>query len=302
MYEQFFGLARKPFELVPNPDFLFLGSAHKRALTFLNYGVKERAGFIMLTGEVGSGKTTLIRDFINRLDRQVTVARVFNTKVNFEQLMTMINDDFGLGATGQDKVALLKELYRFLADEHGKGHSPVLIIDEAQNLSPTVLEEVRMLSNLETNDAKLLQILLVGQPELAAMLSLDELRQLRQRVSVVCRLTPLSRQECEAYIYHRLAVAGNREAVYLPPETLDCIYAYSSGIPRLVNILCGFLLITAFGEETHSISPEMTVDVIHDLQANWRDICGNDAGGAKQNVLASLGAAASEDDGMSKSA
>src|SRR5512139_358747 len=150
MYEHFFGLNKKPFELAPNPDFFFPGAAHKRALTYLDYAVKEKMGFIILIGEVGSGKTTLIRDFVSRLDQRVTVAKVFNTKVNFEQLVAMINDDFGLDGTGKDKVTLLKDLYHFLIAEHGKGRSPVLIIDEAQNLAPAVLEEVRMLSNLET--------------------------------------------------------------------------------------------------------------------------------------------------------
>jgi general secretion pathway protein A len=294
MYEQFFGLNKKPFELAPNPDFLFAGAAYKRALTYLNYAVKEKTGFVMLTGEVGSGKTTLIREFISRLDRQVPIAKVFNTKVNFEQLIAMINDDFGLDGTGRDKVALLKDLYHFLIEEHRKGRTPVLIIDEAQNLTPTVLEEVRMLSNLETSDAKLLQIVLVGQPELAAVLSLDELRQLRQRISVVCRLSPLTRGECEEYIYHRLAVAGNREAVWLPSEVLDSIYAYSNGIPRLVNSLCNFILLTAFAEETHTISREMVTDIITELQAEWRD-CGKDECTAgKRAFMQALGSAAAD--------
>ncbi len=296
MYEHFFGLNKKPFELAPNPDFFFPGAAHKRALTYLNYAVKEKTGFIMLIGEVGSGKTTLIRDFVSRLDQRVTVAKVFNTKVNFEQLVAMINDDFGLDGTGKDKVTLLKDLYHFLIAEHGKGRSPVLIIDEAQNLSSTVLEEVRMLSNLETDDAKLLQIVLVGQPELAAVLSLDELRQLRQRVSIACRLSPLTREECEEYIYHRLAVAGNREAVQLPPEALDSIYAYSNGIPRLVNILCNFLLLTAFAEETRTISREMVADIIAELQTEWS--AGNkDGSAAGKRVLLQEPGGATADDG-----
>jgi thymidine kinase len=219
---------------------------------------------------------------------------VFNTKVNFEQLIAMINDDFGLDGTGRDKVTLLKDLYHFLIEEHRKGLTPVLIIDEAQNLTPTVLEEVRMLSNLETSDAKLLQIVLVGQPELAAVLSLDELRQLRQRISVVCRLSPLTRRECEEYIYHRLAVAGNREAVWLPSEVLDSIYAYSDGIPRLVNSLCNFILLSAFAEETHTISREMVADIINELQTEWRD-CGKDeCAAAKRASREARGSAAAD--------
>ena len=294
MYEHFFGLNKKPFELSPNPDFLFPGAAYKRALTYLNYAVKEKTGFVMLTGEVGSGKTTLIRDFISRLGLRVIVAKVFNTKVNFEQLIALINDDFGLSSTGKDKVSLLKDLYHFLIGEHGKGRSPVLIIDEAQNLAPTVLEEVRMLSNLETSDAKLLQIVLVGQPELATVLSLDELRQLRQRISVVCRLSPLTRRECEEYIYHRLTVAGNREAVQLPPEALDSIYAYSNGIPRLVNILCNFLLLTAFAEGIRTISREMVADIITELQTEWRTCAKDESAAGKRALLEARGAPAAD--------
>ncbi len=288
IYERFFGLNRKPFELVPNPDFLYLGGAHKKALTYLNYALQEKAGFIMLTGEVGSGKTTLIKDFISRLDRQTPVAKVFNTKVNFEQLIAMINDDFGLGGEGQDKVVLLRNLNEFLLDEHGRGHTPILVMDEAQNFSPSVLEEVRMLSNLETRDAKLLQILLVGQPELASMLSLPELRQLRQRISIVCHLYPLTKWECEDYIGHRLAVAGNRKAVTFSPEALDNIYAYSGGIPRLVNILCNFLLLTAFAEETRTISGEMVNDVTDELRGDARDVRIDDSAAGKRVFLHAL--------------
>lgn len=297
MYEQFFGLSKKPFELVPNPDFLYLGGTHKKALTYLNYAVSEKTGFVMLTGEVGSGKTTLIRNFINRLDHQVTLAKVFNTKVSFEQLIAMINDDFGLNATGKDKVTLLKELYHFLVEEHAKGHSPILIIDEAQNFSPAVLEEVRMLSNLETGDAKLLQIILVGQPELAAMLSLAELRQLRQRISVVCHVYPLTRQECEEYIFHRLSIAGNRQAVEFSSEALDGIYKYSNGIPRLVNIVCNFLLLTAFTEETRTVNQDMVSDIVKELQVEVRTENSNDSSAGKRALLNALASPSPGGDG-----
>ena len=297
MYEQFFGLSKKPFELVPNPDFLYLGGTHKKALTYLNYAVSEKTGFVMLTGEVGSGKTTLIRNFINRLDHQVTLAKVFNTKVSFEQLIAMINDDFGLDGTGKDKVTLLKELYHFLVEEHAKGHSPILIIDEAQNFSPAVLEEVRMLSNLETGDAKLLQIILVGQPELAAMLSLAELRQLRQRISIVCHVYPLTRQECEEYIFHRLSVAGNRQAVQFSPEALDGIYNYSNGIPRLVNIVCNFLLLTAFTEDTRTVNQEMVSDIVKELQTEVRIENSDSSSAGKRALLNALGSPSTGGDG-----
>ncbi len=283
MYEHFFGLNKKPFELAPNPDFLFPGTAHRKALTYLSYAMNEKTGFVLLTGEVGSGKTTLIRDFINRLDQRVTVARIFSTKVNFDQLLSMINDDFGLDNSGKDKVSLLKDLYQFLIEEHSKGRSSILIIDEAQNLAPDVLEEVRMLSNLETSDAKLLHIILVGQPELATVLSLNELRQLRQRIGVVCRLSPLTRRECEEYIYHRLEVAGNRQAIRFLPDALDGIHAYSNGIPRVVNTLCNYLLLTAFAEETRTINREMVADIVSELQAAWGD-CGKNESSAEKKA------------------
>jgi general secretion pathway protein A len=297
MYEHFFELKRKPFELVPNPDFLFLGATHKKAMTYLNFVVQERSGFMLLTGEVGAGKTTLLRDFVNRLDNRTTLAKVFNTNVNFEQLLAMINDDFGLLTAGKDKVTLLKELNRFLMEEYGKGRSPILIIDEAQNLTSRVLEEVRLLSNLETQDAKLLQIILVGQPELAQTLSLAELRQLRQRVSMVCHLYPLTRQECEEYIQHRLTVAGNAQAVQFSPEAMDSIYSFSNGIPRLVNIICNLLLLTAFAEKTRAINEEMVADIIKDIQGETSDSSGNNMIEGKRALLNALESSPAEGEG-----
>ena len=290
MYEHFFGLKRKPFELVPNPDFLYMGVAHQKALTYLNYAVQEKMGFLLLTGEVGSGKTTLIRDFVNKLEQRATLAKVFNTKVNFEQLIAMINDDFGLDPAGKDKVTLLKDLYRFLVDEHGKGRTPLLIIDEAQNLTAEVLEEVRMLSNLETPETKLLQIILAGQPELAATLSLPELRQLRQRISIVCQLAPLTRQESEAYVFHRLAIAGNRDAVQITTDAMDGIYSYSNGIPRLLNIISNFLLLTAFTEGTKAIDQQMVNDIVIELQAEIGGGTSIEPSAGKKALLQALGA------------
>jgi general secretion pathway protein A len=265
MYEKYFNLKIKPFELVPNPAFLYMSRTHKRAIHYLDYGIKARAGFILLTGEVGSGKTTLITDMIKRVDKTVTLAKVFNTKVNSEQLLTMINDDFGLDVKGKDKVSLLKELNDFVVEQHAKGNNPVLIIDEAQNLRPNLLEEIRMLSNLETDRSKLLQIVLVGQPELREILSRPELRQLRQRISINCSINPLTREETQEYILHRLEVAGNRYAVAFSAESIDVIYKHCRGIPRLTNILCDFLLLTAFNEERKEVDAEMVNDIVKDL-------------------------------------
>jgi putative secretion ATPase (PEP-CTERM system associated) len=265
MYEEFFHLKAKPFELVPNPTFLYMSNTHKKAMHYLYYGIKEKAGFILLTGEVGSGKTTLISDLIKRVDPSVTLARVFNTKVNSDQLLAMINDDFGLDVKDKDKILLLKDLNDFLIDQHIKGHNTVLIIDEAQNLKPDLLEDIRMLSNLETDTAKLLQIILVGQPELRDILSKPEMRQLRQRISISCRILPLNRIETEEYIFHRLEIAGNREAVVFTDGCMDIIYGQCKGIPRLVNIICDFILVTAFIEELTTIDTAMLQDIVADL-------------------------------------
>lgn len=265
MYESFFKLRSKPFDLLPDPRFIYLSKSHKKALTYLDYGIRERSGFILLTGEVGSGKTTLIRDLLDKRYEHVVLSKIFNTRVTSDQLLAMINDDFGLPVQGKDKVTLIRDLNGFLIEQYAAGNFPILIIDEAQNLSPELLEEVRMISNLEASDSKLLQIILVGQPELRTILSAPELRQLRQRININCHLQALSREETEFYITHRLDVAGNASAVHFEPESLDAIFRYSRGIPRLINIICDFLLFLAFAEETTSLTVEMVNDVIGDL-------------------------------------
>lgn len=265
MYEAYFNFTRKPFELVPNPDFLYLGKSHRRAATYMDYGISERAGFILLTGEIGSGKTTIIRDLIRKRGNSVILAKIFNTRVDSVQLLAMINDDFGLPVQGKDKISLLRDLNEFLIERYARGEEPVLIIDEAQNLSSDILEEIRMLSNLETDSAKLLQIILVGQPELKSILSVPEMTQLRQRISITCHLQPLNRQETEEYILHRLETAGNRNAVSFTVEAFDIIFRYSRGIPRLINIICDFLLLSAFAEETTNLDGAMARDIVGDL-------------------------------------
>lgn len=265
MYEDFFNLRIKPFDLLPDPRFIYLSRSHKKALTYLDYGIRERSGFILLTGEVGSGKTTLIRDLLDKCYDHVILSKIFNTRVTSEQLLAMINDDFGLAVQGKDKVTLIRDLNEFLIAQYAKGKQPILIIDEAQNLSPDLLEEVRMLSNLEASNSKLLQIILVGQPELRTILAVPELRQLRQRININCHLQALTREEVELYIIRRLEVAGNPSAVQFSLEALDAIFRFSRGIPRLVNIICDFLMLSAFADETKMITVEMVHDVVGDL-------------------------------------
>jgi len=213
MYTEFFKLSAKPFELLPNPKFLYLSKGHRKALSYLQYGIQERAGFTLLTGEVGSGKTTLVRDIINKISADVTLSMIFNTRVDGYQLIAMINDDFGLKTEGKDKVQLITELNDFLLEECSSNRQPIIIIDEAQNLSTEALEEIRLLSNLENDNFKMMQIILVGQPELKQIIAQPSLRQLRQRISISCHLNPLNRKESEEYIYHRLGTVGSRDCV-----------------------------------------------------------------------------------------
>lgn len=264
MYTAFFGLREKPFDLLPNPDFLYPSRAHKRALTYLTHGIKERAGFILLTGEVGSGKTTLIRNMIRSQLRDSVLAKVFNTRVDSLQLLMQINGDFGLDTDGRDKATLLRELNDFLIEQYAQRRQAVLIIDEAQNLSAEILEEVRMLSNLETDRDKLLQIILVGQPELRDLLARPGLLQLRQRIQINCHLQPLSAPEVREYILFRLEKAGNKTALVFDDDAVEAVATYSRGIPRLVNILCDYIMIDAFSSQTRNIGGS----VIHELAAD----------------------------------
>ena len=265
MYTKFFDLSAKPFDLLPNPQFLYLSKGHRKALSYLQYGVQERVGFSLLTGEVGSGKTTLLRDIINKISGEMALAMVFNTKVDGCQLIALINDDFGLKTDGKDKVQLLTELNDYLLAEHAAGRQSMIIIDEAQNLTEDALEEIRLLSNLEADSFKLVQIILVGQPELKQIIARPSLRQLRQRISISCHLNPLNHEEIEEYILHRLGTVGKRDCVSFAEGVFDEIFRFSGGIPRLINLLCDYLLLTAFVEETRTIDMDMVHDAVNEL-------------------------------------
>lgn len=265
MYQSFFSFNTKPFDLLPNPYFLYLSKSHKKAMTYLDYSVRNKSGFVLISGEIGSGKTTLIRDLFKKNQQHIVFSKISNTTVNFEQLLAMINEDFGLPVASSNKLDLLRELNDFLIAKYAEGKQTILIIDEAQNLTPEILEELRLLSNLETDNAKLLHIIISGQPELRQMLNLPKLKQLRQRISCFCHVMPLDKDEIEPYILHRMERAGNRNAVSFSPASVELIWYYSHGIPRLINIICDFLLLLAFADGVNVITPELVKSVVADL-------------------------------------
>jgi len=275
MYKSFFKLKAKPFQITPDPEFLFISKVHKKALTYLNYGItSDSGGFIIVTGEVGTGKTTLIRSLMKGLKKDIIFSHINNTRLTSGELISMINKDFGLDIKNKDKAQLLSDLTEFLIEQYGKGRKAILIIDEAQNLAPDLLEEIRLISNLETDKAKLLQIILVGQPELRKVIAQPNLRALRQRTNISCHIYPLLRNETEEYLFHRLEIAGNREAVSFQEGTIDLIHNFARGIPRLINIVCDFLLLSAFVDNTREISLDMAKEVINDLEKEnryWHD-------------------------------
>ena len=254
MYREFFGLREKPFNVTSDPDFLFLSRIHKEAFSHLLYGIKERKGFLEITGEVGAGKTTLCRALLKQLDANTKSAFIFNSTLPELQLLQAIVEDFGLAVERKNKGAILRQFNNFLLQEVSKGNNVILIIDEAQNLKMSTLEEIRMLSNLETDKEKLFQIILVGQPELKNKLNSPSLRQLRQRIGVRFHITPLERPDIGAYIYHRLCVAGSNGAISFAEDAIDLIYQYSGGVPRVINVVCDKALLSAYVMETKSIT------------------------------------------------
>jgi len=250
MYLDFFGFREEPFNITPNTRFLFLSDRHKEALGSLRYGIEQRKGFIALTGEIGCGKTTVCRALLGSLDRARTrIALVLNPELSDVELLQTINAEYGLPAKSSSKRELLDALNSFLLAEYGADRNVVLVIDEAQRLLPAALEQVRLLSNLETETAKLLQIALVGQPELAELLRLPQLEQLNQRITVRCHISPLSDAEVTAYVRHRLEIAGPRRPVEFDNTALALLAKKSGGVPRRINVLCDRALLVAFTKD-----------------------------------------------------
>jgi putative secretion ATPase (PEP-CTERM system associated) len=261
MYEEFYKLIENPFQIVPNPAYLYMSDKHKNALTYLEYGLTESVGFVLLTGEIGSGKTTLIRYLLNQIKSDMQVAVVFNTNVNSEQLLALILQEFKLEAQPGNKAKNLETLNQFLLEKYSSRKRALLIIDEAQNLSNEALEEVRMLSNVQSDEQTLLQILLVGQPDLRARLKAPSLVQFSQRIAVRYHLRALTREETENYILFRLQKAGSKSGIFTP-RAVDRIYQASAGIPRTINLLCDSALIYGFAEELMTIDAPVIETVI----------------------------------------
>ena len=267
MYCDFFGFSEKPFTITPNPRFVFLSSIHREAFARLLYGVDSHAGFIALTGEVGTGKTTMLRTLLTQLDpEKYTSALIFNPCMSAEQLLAGICREFGLKAGEHTRFGYLDALNSFLIEQNSAGRTVVLVIDEAQNLEPDVLEQVRMISNLETERDKLIQIILAGQPELNDILRRHDLRQLNQRITVRCRLTPMKLDDTTHYINHRLKISGSRIPELFSRAAVRRIYRFSHGIPRLINVACEQALVLAWTREIRSVSSSMAAEIIEELQ------------------------------------
>ena len=265
MYESFLGLQELPFNLTPDPRFVYFSRHHMEALSNMIYGIESRRGFIQVTGEIGAGKTTLCRTLLKKLDGKIHSSLVFNPKLSEFELIQAIVDDFEIKPKGKKRKDYYDALNHFLLEETEKGFNAVVIIDEAQLLSPRALEQVRLLSNLETSTHKLIQIILVGQPEMRELLKRPDLTQLRQRITIRCHLPELSREETANYLAHRLTVAGSVRN-FFSPEASDLIYQISSGIPRLINVLADRAMMAAFTQNSQDVTPALVEYAQADLE------------------------------------
>ena len=265
MYHEHYGLVRSPFEMTPDPAFLYLGDVHREGLATLVYGVRARKGFVLLTGEVGTGKTTLLHALLAQLERDTLSAFIFNPRLEPLDFFRVLFDEYGIEKECHTKAEYILALNHFLIERLEQDLSTLLIIDEAQNLSPEMLEEVRLLSNLETPRSKLIQIMLVGQPELSAMLARPELRQLRQRISLRHELRPFRAEETVAYVEERLRLAGYTGKGIFKKNALRAVQEVSGGIPRLVNTLCDGALLLGFARDLQAIGADVVKEVARDL-------------------------------------
>jgi general secretion pathway protein A len=266
MYERFYQLRERPFALSPDPEYLYPSRVHQEALDYLRYGLESQAGFIVITGEIGSGKTTLLQALVRNLDNQTTVGRIVNTMLDARELLESIMIDFGLDPSGRSKPLLVRDLSQYLVDQRIAGRLVLLVIDEAQNLGLGALEELRMLSNLETEKSKLLQIVLVGQPNLREKLAAPELEQLRQRITVSYHLRPLDAEETFNYINHRLRHAALGAPMVFPRAATDLIHARSGGVPRVINVICDAALVFGYAEERRDFDARVILEVLDELE------------------------------------
>ena len=266
MYERFYQLRERPFALSPDPEYLYPSRVHREALDYLRYGLESHAGFVVITGEIGSGKTTLLQTLLRGLDSQTTVGRIVNTLLEPRELIETIMIDFGLDAQGRSKPQMLHALAQYLVDQRLAGRLVLLVIDEAQNLSQAALEELRMLSNLETEKSKLMQIVMVGQPNLRDKLQAPELEQLRQRITVSYHLQPLDAGETANYINHRLRRAALGAPLEFPREVTSVIHARSRGVPRIINVICDAALVFGYAEERRQVDSALIDDVLEELE------------------------------------
>jgi general secretion pathway protein A len=266
MYERHFGFTAKPFALTPDPAFLYLSREHAMALTMLEYGLECHAAFSLLTGDIGSGKTTLLRRLLRQLGDQVAVGLISNTHARFRSIHGWALSALSIVPSGDSDIAIYEALVDSFVREYAKGRRTLLILDEAQNLSVEVLEELRLLSNVNSEKDLILQILLVGQPELRTKLARPELRQFAQRVSVDFHLKPLDRQETHAYIRHRLNVAGGDSALF-SPDAIELMHARTTGVPRLLNQLGDFALVYAYAEGRTTVDANLIAQVVRDRSA-----------------------------------
>jgi general secretion pathway protein A len=266
MYKEFFGLRANPFNVNPDPRYLFLTRHTEEALACLTYGIQSRKGFVLLTGEVGTGKTTLLNKLMEWLRvQQVATAFIFNSQLNVPQFLEYMMADFGIPCDSKSKSQILLKLYNWLLDRYRAGETAVLIVDEAQNLSDEVLEEIRLMTNLETFTEKLLQIVVVGQPELDQKLKQPNLRQLRQRLTLRARTHPLTPEETRAYVAQRLRIAGSNGQQIFDPEALATIHRYSAGIPRVINLICEHCLVSAFVDHQKVVASSVVEAVARDF-------------------------------------